>query len=509
MPHVNNKRVLKNTLFLYVRMLLGLVVSLFTARVILETLGVVDYGLNDVVGGVVSLFSFIQGSLSSSTSRFLSYELGKQNGSVISKTFSNAFFIHLVFAVMIIFLGETIGLYVVNYVLNIPESRFFACNVLWQFVLFSTFLSIIQVPMSALVISYERMNIFAYIGIFDICARLGIVFLVKFSPFDKLISLALLNAVISLLDFLIYLIYSKREFPEVACFFCGKDSVVIKKMLGFTGWSIVGSLANMLRHSGLNVLLNIFFGPVANAANAIAFRVNTAIMGFTSNFTTAVNPQITKSYAAEEYEDMKNLIFRSGKLTYYMLMLLCFPVIFECNYILHLWLGSQVPESTVVLTRLVLIISMTETFTYSIGCAVQATGNIRNYQIVVSGISLAIFPVSWVLFHLGFPLYFGLVVYLCCSIVALLARMPFVKLLLNISPMEYIKKVFCKVLLVSIVAVIVPVLIYACIDESGLRFILTTVSTTIFSSICIWFWGMDYDEKIFVKKIVFKVVRRK
>ena len=286
-------------------MLLGLVVSLFTARVILETLGVVDYGLNDVVGGVVSLFSFIQGSLSSSTSRFLSYELGKQNGSVISKTFSNAFFIHLVFAVMIIFLGETIGLYVVNYVLNIPESRFFACNVLWQFVLFSTFLSIIQVPMSALVISYERMNIFAYIGIFDICARLGIVFLVKFSPFDKLISLALLNAVISLLDFLIYLIYSKREFPEAACFFCGKDSVVIKKMLGFTGWSIVGSLANMLRHSGLNVLLNIFFGPVANAANAIAFRVNTAIMGFTSNFTTAVNPQITKSYAAEEYEDMK------------------------------------------------------------------------------------------------------------------------------------------------------------------------------------------------------------
>ena len=507
MAQVNNKRIFKNTAFLYLRMLLGLIVSLITARVILKALGIVDYGLNDVVGGMVTLFSFVGATLSTSTSRFLSYSIGKDETGSLQTIIKTANHIHFVIAIIVVALGETVGLYLVNNVLDIPPERLFACNALWQTVVVGSFISLMQVPFSSLIISYERMNVYAYIGLFDIFARLAIVFLVKFSPYDHLISLAFLNLTVCIIDFLLYAGYCKKNFPDIAQFSVKYDSEVKKSMLGFTGWNILGSLANMLRHSGLSVLLNIFFGPIANAANAIAFRVNSAIMGFTSNFTTAVNPQIIKSYAAGEKEDMKMLVFRAGKLTYYMLLLLCLPIIFECDYILHLWLGNEVPQDALIMTRIVLAISMVDTFTYSIGCAVQATGNIRNYQLVVSGIALLIFPLSWILFKIGFPVYTGLLVYLACSMVALIVRLYFIKNLLSISPKEYITNVFVRTFIVTILSCVVPLFVYFCLEESGVRCLITIVVIELVSLSMIWLFGIDKRERMFLKTSIEKNIK--
>lgn len=509
MSQINNKTILKNTVYLYVRMLLGLIVSLITACVILEALGVVDFGLNDLVGGMVTLFSFVGATLSTSTSRFLSYSIGKGDQKDLSKIFSTAFYIHFIIGIIVVALGESLGVLLVNNVLEIPSDRLFACNVLWQTIVIGSFFSMIQVPLSSLVISYERMNIYAYIGMFDIFARLAIVYLVKYSPLDHLITLAGLNLIVCLIDFSFYFFYCKLQFPYIANLKVKRDKDTQKSILGFTGWSILGSLANMLRHSGLSILLNLFFGPIANAANAVAFRVNNAIMGFTSNFTMAVNPQITKSYAAQEYEGMKNLIFRAGKLTYYLLLVLCLPVVFECDYILHLWLGNDIPESSIIMTRLVLIISMVETFTYSIGCAIQATGKISKYQIVVSGIALLIFPVSYILFKLDFPVYSGLVIYLVCSTVALFVRLFFVKTLLNISPIEYVKSVFIKTFLVTIVTVIAPTILMVSLEDSVIRCVFIIIAIESIGMLSIWMFGLDQGERLFVKGLVNKVLKKK
>lgn len=508
MAQVNNQRILKNTTYLYLRMFLGLVVSLFTARVILDALGAVDYGLNHVVGGLVTMFSFVNGSLSSSTSRFISYEIGKGNDDNLSRTFSNAFVIHFALAAIVVALGETIGVYIVNNVMNIPADRLSACDLLWQCVLLGVFLKIVTVPMNAMIIAFEKMGVYACVGLFDIIARLLVVFLVKYSPYDKLVSLALLNALVSLIDFAVYYTYTKLTFSLFVSYSLKCEMPIIRKMLRFTIWEFIGSTAVMLRTAGVNLLLNLFFSPIANAANAIAYRVNSAIVGFTANFTKAANPQIIKSYAAEEFVDMKKLIMRSGKITYYLLMLLSFPVIFECDYILHLWLGDNVPEDAVVMTKLVLVISMIDTFTYSIGCAVQATGQVKNYQLVVSGINLLAFPLSWVSFKLGMPVYSGLVVVMVCSLVSLGARMPFLKNLLHISPSEYILKVFLRVGMVSIVSLIPPFVLVHYIVDSGVRCVSMVLLTTIVSLTAIMLCGLEGEERAFVKDAVSKHLKK-
>lgn len=508
MSQINNRRVLKNTLYLYIRMLFGLIVSLITARVILDALGVIDYGLNNVVGGMVTMFSFITNTLSTSSSRFMSYSIGQGETESLRKVFSNAHFIHFVIGIVVILLGETLGLYLINFILNIPPERIFACNVLWQTVLIGSFMSILTVPMSALVISHERMNVYAYIGLFDIVIRFVIVYLVKFSPFDKLITLAILNLFVPLVVISLYTIYCKRNFSKEMSFSLKRDKDILKQMLSFTGWNIIGSLSNMLRHTGLNMLLNVFFGPIANAANAIAFRVNNAIVTFTGSVTTAVNPQIIKAYAAGEHEGMKNMIFKYGKLTYYILLMLCLPVLFECNYILRLWLGDVFPPDAIILTRIVLIISMVETFTYSIGCAVQATGRVKDYQILTSGISLAIFPLSWALFYFGYPMYYGLIIYLICSIIALLARLYFVKTLLNISISEYCYKVFARTSIATIFTLPLPLIIYDIMPEGFIKCLIIILAVEIAAAIAIWGCGLEKEEKEFIRITILNFFKR-
>lgn len=502
---VNNRRIAKNTLFLYFRMLLLMIISLYTSRVILRELGVEDYGIYNVVGGVLALFTFINGSLYSATSRFLTYELGKGDIAIMKKTFSNALALHLGLALIVIILGETVGLYIVNHVLIIPQERLFACNILYQTVIISTFFNLAQVPNGALIISYERMSFYAYIGIFDAVSKCVTAILIQYIDYDKLISLSLLNLIISVIVIIAQAIYCRQNFPEVFTISPHIDKTMSKKMLGFSFWSLIGAAAYMLRIQGVNIILNLFFGSVVNAANAIAYQVNNAVGGFVSNFSTAVNPQIIKSYASGEDSTLKKLLFRSGKFTFFLLMFLSFPLILETNFILHLWLGKDIPEYTIIMTRLVLIISMVESYTYSIGCAINATGNVKTYQTTISGIMLLIFPLSFILFQYGLPPYTALLVYLVTSILALVTRLYFIHKQLLISPSEYIKRVFLKTIPIAIGCILVPLLIINYMSESWPRFFATLIFSESINCLAIWIFGLDSSEKTFITQAIINI----
>ena len=504
----NNKRIAKNTVFLYAQMLLGMIVSLFTARIILQALGIEDFGLNNVVGGVITLFSIVTAVLNSATSRFLTVELGKDDAVAMRKVYKNSLSLYLLLALFVLLLEETVGLYLVNRTLSIPDDRIFACNFLYQTIVLSSIVSLFVVPAGSLIIAYEKMDIYAYLGVGEIISKCLVVYIVMISPCDKLMSLAFLNLLIFFVIATIKILYCKKSFSEVFSFSLGWNKSLIRSMLGFSFWNLIGSAAYILRIQGINILINVFFGPIVNAANAIAYQVNSAVNSFVTNFSTAVNPQITKTCASEQYEQMKNLIFRSGKFTYYMLMMLCFPILFETDFILHLWLGDNVPEYTVIMTRIVLLISMVETFTYSIGCAVNATGNVKYYQLVICTIMLLIFPITWVLFKMGFPPYCGLIVYLITSISALFARFFFMEKLLDISPVEYTKKVYSHTILVSILSLIIPSMLCYYLNDGWLRLIIVFITVEVVNSVVIWTVGLDNNEKSFLLSIINKLLKR-
>ena len=489
-------------------MLFGLVVSLFTSRILLQALGVVDYGLNNVVGGVVTLFAIITACLNTATARFLTIELGKGNIVGMREIYSNTNTLYLFVGIITFLLEETIGLFIVNKVLVIPPTRLFACNVLYQTIVITSMLSLLKVPSGALIISYEKMDVYAYIGVADIILKCLIVYVVMITTYDKLIVYSIIHLLVVSLIIFYQLFYCKKQFANVYNLTLRYNKSLLRSMVGFSFWNIIGSAAFILRIQGVNVLLNIFFGPIVNAANAIAYQVNSAINGFVSNFTTAVNPQIIKSYSAQEFETMKNLIYRAGKFSYFLLLLLCMPILFETNYVLHLWLGDRVPDYTVIMTRLVLLIAMVESFTYSIGCAVNANGNIRNYQLVICGIMLTIFPMAWFMFKIGMPPYFGLIDYLITSIVALIARFYFMKHLLGIQPFDYINKVYYKVILVTLISIAIPFLYLFLTEESIFRFLTMVILVEICTILSIWLLGLDSKEKSLVYNYVRKLIHK-
>lgn len=503
----DNKRIAKNTLFLYIRLGFSLIVSLYTSRVILNALGVEDFGIYNVVGGVIALFAIVTSTLNTATSRYLTVELGKDNIPGMRAIYSNCNSLYLILGLFIILLEETIGLYLVNYVLVIPPDRIVASNILYQTIVLSSFITLINTPAGSLIISFEKMNVYAYIGVAETVAKLAVALILTVSSYDKIIILAVLNLVVIIGISGWRLGYCHRFMSEVFNFQLKFDKQIFHSMVGFSFWNLIGSSASVLRIQGVNILLNVFFCPVVNAANAIAYQVNSAVNGFVSNFTLAVNPQITKTYASGEHERMKNLIFYSGKFSYYLLMFLCLPIIFESEFILHLWLGDNIPEYAAIMTRLVLVIAMVETFTYSIGCAINATGNIRNYQLVICGIMLTIFPVVWIIFKLGALPYYGLVVYLITSITALISRFYFMKKQLNILPKDYIKNVYQHIITVTCLSIILPLVIYYLMPEGWARFIVMVCSVELSNAVCIWFFGLTLHDRQLVKDGVTKVFK--
>ena len=492
----NNKRIAKNTLLLYFRMLFMMAVSLYTSRVVLNALGVEDFGIYNVVGGVVAMFSMLSGSLSAAITRFITYELGKGNQENLKKIFSSSVTIQIGLAILIIVVAEAIGVWFLNMKMNIPDVRITAANWVFQFSILTFAVNLISVPYNASIIAHERMSAFAYISILEAIGKLAIVFLIVISPMDKLIFYAILMCAVALIVRLAYGVYCKRHFEECTYHFIF-DRDLLKHMFGFAGWNFIGATSAVLRDQGGNVVINLFCGPAANAARGIAFQVNNAISGFVTNFMTALNPQITKSYAAGDRKYMMTLIFQGARLSFYMLLLLSLPVLINTHYILGLWL-KIVPDHAVLFVQLVLVFAMSESISNPLITAMLATGRIRNYQLVVGGLQMMNLPVSYILLRIEmFPevvLVVAIVISQCC----LAARLLMLREMIGLSVRKYMKKVYVNVLVVTVIAAVLPFLMTNVFMESFLNFILSSLVSFICTGITIYYIGFNMIERKFI-----------
>jgi O-antigen/teichoic acid export membrane protein len=504
----NNRRIAKNTLLLYVRMAFTMIVSLFTSRIILKALGVVDFGIYNVVGGIVAMFSVISASLSASISRFITYELGKGNLNKLKRVFSSAVTIQIIIGLLVLFLAETIGLWFFNDKINIPYDRTFASNCVFQFSILTFIIDLISVPYNASIIAHEKMSAFAYISIFDVIAKLVIVYLLYFSPFDKLIFYAFLMAIESVILRIIYGVYCKRKFEECV-FHYSFDKNMLKDMFGFAGWNFIGASSAILRDQGGNIIINLFCGPAVNAARGIAFQVSGAVNGFASNFMTALNPQITKSYASKDYEYMINLIFRGARFSCYLLLLVSIPVLINTQYILGLWLGQDnVPNHTQLFVQLVLLFAISESLSGPLITAMLATGNIRNYQIVVGGLQLMNLPISYFFLRNDFIPETVLIVCVVISQCCLLARVYMLRQMIGFPIGKYYSKVYINVLVVALLSAILPSTLSFVMASNFVSFILTTLLSITCSILVVIFVGCNKEERIFIMNKIINLKKK-
>lgn len=492
----NNKRIAKNTLLLYFRMLFLMAVSLYTSRVVLNALGVEDFGIYNVVGGVVAMFSVLSGSLSAAISRFITYELGKGNQENLNKIFSSAVTIQLGLAGIIILLAETIGIWFLNVKMNIPEVRMEAANWVFQFSILTFAINLISVPYNASIIAHEKMSAFAYISILEAVGKLFIAYLIIITPMDKLIFYAILMCVVALIVRFTYGNYCKRHFCECTYHFIW-DKQLLKSMFSFAGWNFIGASSAVLRDQGGNVVINLFCGPAVNAARGIAFQVNNAVNQFVGNFMTALNPQITKSYAAGDRGYMMTLIFQGARLSFYMLFLLSLPILVNTHYILTLWL-KIVPEHAVLFVQLILIFALSESISQPLITAMLATGKIRNYQIIVGGLQMMNLPLSYILLRLGYFPEVVIVIAICISQCCLAARLILLRGMIGLSITKYLKNVYLNIIVVSIIAVILPLISAYYIKESFINFILISLIAVICTLSSIYFIGCNNQEREFI-----------
>lgn len=502
----NNKRIAKNTLMLYIRMLFTMLVGLYTSRVVLNALGVDNYGIYNVVGGVVSMFTVLSGSLSTAISRFITFELGRENVERLKIVFSSAVTIQIVLSLIVVLLAETVGLWFLNNKLVIPADRMAAAHWVYQLSILTFVVGLISVPYNASIIAHEKMSAFAYMSIFDVFAKLLIAFSIYYSPYDRLIHYAVLLAVLSLLNRLIYGIYCKRQFAECTYQFTF-DKSLLKQMFGFAGWNFIGASSAVLRDQGGNIILNLFCGPTVNAARGVAIQVSSAIQGFVDNFMTALKPQITKSYASGEHDYMMSLIYKGARFSYYILLLLSLPVIVNAPYILTLWLGN-VPEHTVSFVRLVLIFAMSESLANPLVTAMLATGRIRNYQLVVGGLQMLNLPLAYLCLRLGYApesvFVIAIIVSVCCE----MARLYMLRGMIQLSVRSFLRSVYFNVITVTIIAAVIPMLLSRALPDGLVGLLISCACSVGCAMISILYVGFSRNERKMIVSKACVLVRK-
>lgn len=446
------------------------------------------------------MFSMVSSSLSSSVSRFLTFELGKGDTDALKRVFSTSMSIQLVLAGIIVVLAETIGLWFLNTHMTIPVNRLYAANWVFHASVLTFVVNLLSVPFSASIVSHERMSAFAYIGILDVVLRLLIVLFIAYSSlsFDRLIVYALFLVCVACIIQAIYWSYCTQRFEECRLRL-SFDIGYWKEMSSFAGWNFIGSTAGLLKDQGVNILLNLFMGPIINAARGIANTVNNVLVSFATNFMTALNPQITKSYAVGDYSYMFSLVERGSRFSYYILLLFVSPVLFEADFVLTLWLGRY-PDHTVNFVRLILIVTMCDTLSSTLIKVKQATGNIRNYQLAVGGLLLMNFPISYIFLRYGFPPEYTLVVALFVSVLCLFLRLLFIRKISGFSIKKYLYKVCWNILLVTFISLIIPFIVYTQMENNIIRFIVICILTTSCSLASIYFVGCRRKERQFIKE---------
>jgi O-antigen/teichoic acid export membrane protein len=493
----NNKRIAKNTVLLSIRMLFMMLVGLYTSRVVLNTLGVEDFGIYNVVGGIVAMFGFINSAMANGTQRYITFELGRMNFTQLQKVFCTSMNIHILISLLIIILAETIGLWFFYHKMTIPLDRINAALYVYQFSILSSVVMIMSVPYNATIIAHEKMSAFAYISVLEVILKLLVVYLLLLpKDFDRLAIYSFLIFCVQLIIRFTYVFYCKRHFPEVHYHFLW-DKKLFKEMTGFAGWNLWGNCAGVASTQGLNILLNIFFGPAVNTARGIAVQVQTAISQFSNNFQMAINPQITKSYASNNYDYMHSLIFKSSKFTYFILLFLSLPVMIEAEIILSIWL-KIVPEYTVVFLRLVLCITIIDAVANPLMISATATRKVKLYQSVVGGLLLFILPISYLVLKLGGNPSSVFTVHLCICIIAFIVRLFIIRPMIKLPLSTYVHQVILKCLMVTVIAIILPLSLKKILPESLYTLIIICFVCSV-SILCAAYWiGLNRSERLFV-----------
>lgn len=497
----DNKRIAKNTMFLYFRMMLVMLVNLYTSRIVLQNLGVEDYGIYNVVGGIVTMFTFLNGSLGAATSRYITFELGRKNFQRLNHVFNVALIIHICISVIIVLLAETIGLWFFYEKMTIPADRLDAALWVYQISIITCFVSLTQVPYNATIIAHEDMKIYAWVGIGEVLGKLVIVYLLMVSPIDRLIFYALLLCILQVSIMLFYRIFCNRNYNESKIRLC-RDKSLYKEMFGYAGSDLIGNISVLAQGQGLNILLNMFFGPVVNAARGIAYQVQGAVTQFSNNFMAAVKPQIIKLYAENKVDEMMKLVHKSSCFSYYLMWIITFPIFLESDYILTLWLGKY-PDHTVNFLRLILILCLIQTLKTPRTTVFHATGHIKWTNIIVGSILCVAFPLAYLFLKLGCSPESVFLTSNITMVVSEIASIVVLKRYVRFSARGYLMSVHVRCLIVTVVSFLVPYLIYKNIfEESFFRLIVTAFITTVFSAITIWFIGLDKESKASLKKII-------
>lgn len=473
-----------------------MLISLYTSRVVLSALGVNDYGIYNVVGGVVSMFTMISGALNASISRFITFELGTGDFDRLKRTFSTSVTIQILLAIIIILLSETIGLWYLNNMMVMPSDRLFAANIVYQLSILTFVINLISVPYNATIIAHEKMSAFAYITVFDGVCKLLIAWIICYCSFDKLIMYALLLALVSIIIRYLYGSYCNRNFEE-----CKYKFVLEKKMLyemfSFAGWNLIGATSAVLRDHGGNLILNLFFGPVVNAARGVAIQVSSAVQGFVSNFQTALNPQIIKAYASNDRDYMMKLVFQGARFSYYILFLIALPILINTDYILNVWLENP-PEHTSNFLRLIIWFSLCECLSGPLMTSMYATGNVRNYQIVVGGCQMINLPLAYICLYMGFPAESVFIIAIVVSVFCLLCRLVMLKSMIGLSPIGFLLKVLGNVIVVSVISMILPYALNSIWSSSFWNFIFISIVSLVSTLIAIMFLGCNKSERIWL-----------
>lgn len=503
----NNKRIAKNTLVLYVRMFIMMAISLYASRVVLKILGVEDFGIYNVVGGIVSMMGVINGAMSVSTTRYLTFELGRGDMVRLKQTFRMCVNIYGLLALILLVLSETIGLWFLNTQLVIPDDRIVAANWVFQFSILSTIFSLLTNPYNAVIISREKMNIYAYISLADAILKLAVVYLLLLIPFDKLIVYGFFLMLLIILNTSVYFIYCNRKYQESRYSFYWETSL-FKQLLSYTGWNLFGSASSLVKGQGLNILLNMFFNPSVNAARGIAYQVNTTVNQFFTNFYTAVRPQITKYYAQQDLDNMFKLVFRSSKMAFFLILLISLPLIIEAPYVIQLWLG-QLPEFVVPFMRLILVITAVDAMANPLMTTAHATGKIALYQFVVGTMTILNIPISYTLLYYGGDPLTVFYISLIIAILNLFIRLWIVKRLVDFPVWDYVRTVLLTCVLVCVISAVIPCVVYELLqDDNFVRFMIVCVLSVSSSLFAMYVVGLSAEERQIVMKYAKKIIKK-
>lgn len=500
----DNKRIAKNTIFLYVRMVVVMLISLFSTRELLSVLGVEDYGVYNVVCGFVSMFSFLNTSMANGTQRFYNFEIGKNSGRDINKVFTHAMYIQVAISLLIIIAVETFGLWYLYNKMVIPEDRFSTASWIFQFALIKMVLVIISVPYSAAIMAYEHMNFYALLSILDSVLNLAIVYSLTLFDTDFLLLYGLLSLGIGVVNLMLNVVYCKKKFKNIR-FVSVFDKVLFKGMFSFSGWNIFGSLAHMMKGQGVNMVFNFFWGPIINAANGVANQINTAITSLMTGFLTATRPQMIQNYACGNVDYFKKMYYSTSKLAFYLIMILVVPMVLDIPDILNLWLGEgKYPEMTVIMCQMTMLASLCGSYATPTSIVAHATGKMKKFQVLVSSVLLLEVPLAIVAAKLGYEPFLIIIISAALNIASQFVRLIIIKEQVGFEIVQYIRNVFFPTIAVCILSILCAYFVHAIISNSGWMVLIRLFSNFVLSFALIIMIGLDKSERKLILSLVKK-----